>query len=320
MGAFKTVDAIKTVAILGAGNMGQGIAQVFAQAGRQVNLLDVDGPALDRALLRIRENIGTCVEGNLLSPEVGNAALTLIRPVLGLTQALQGVDYVVEAVVENLDLKKQLFRDADSLCPPDVIITSNTSSFKIADIASDMRHPERAVTTHFWMPAHIIPIVEVVGGDRADPAAVQVCCELLSEVGKKPVLVRKDVPGFVGNRMQHALVREAISIVEQGIATAEDVDTVAKLSFGARLPTTGPLESMDLAGLDLLLSIHNYLLRDLCRDTQPSPLLQRLVAQGKLGTKTGQGFRRWTAQEIEVTRRARDVDLISRMRDLVCNE
>ncbi|MGQ9676677.1 MAG: 3-hydroxyacyl-CoA dehydrogenase family protein [Chloroflexota bacterium] len=320
MGAFKAVDAIKTVAVLGAGNMGQGIAQVFAQAGRRVNLLDVDGPTLERALLRIRENIATCVEGNLLSPEMGDVALTLIRPVVGLAQALREADYVVEAVIEDLPLKKQLFREADSLCPPDVIITSNTSSFKIADIASHMTHPERAVTTHFWMPAHIIPIVEVVGGDKADPAAVQVCCELLSEVGKKPVLVRKDVPGFVGNRMQHALVREAISIVEQGIATAEDVDTVAKLSFGARLPVTGPLESMDLAGLDLLLNIHDHLLKDLCRDTQPSPLLRKLVAEGKLGTKTGQGFRKWTTDEIEGVRRAREADLIARMRDLACNK
>jgi 3-hydroxybutyryl-CoA dehydrogenase len=307
---------IKTVAVVGAGNMGQGIAQVFAQAGRQVNLTDANEAALEWGLKQIRRNVSVCVEGGLISPENGDAAVSAIRPFTYLPETLEEADYVVEAISEVLEHKRRLFCEMDETCPPDVILASNTSGLRIADIASGMTHPERAATNHFWMPAHLIPIVEVVGGERTNPKVVSICCELLAEAGKKPVIVCKDVPGFIGNRMQHALVREAISIVEEGIASAEDVDAVARLSFGLRLPVTGPLEAMDLAGLDLVLDIHSYLLESLSRDREPAPLLRQLVAAGKVGSKAGQGFRKWTPDQVEAINRAREADLIARLRSM----
>jgi 3-hydroxybutyryl-CoA dehydrogenase len=311
---LRGTKAIKTVAVVGAGNMGQGIAQVFAQAGRRVNLTDANEAALEHSLKQIRRNVGVCVESGLTSPENGDAALAAIRPFPCLWETLQEVDYVVESISEVLELKQRLFCEMDEACPPDVILASNTSGLRIGDISARMAHPERAATNHFWMPAHLIPIVEVVGGERTNPEVVKICCELLAEAGKKPVLVCKDVPGFIGNRMQHALVREAISIVEAGIASAEDVDAVARLSFGLRLPVTGPLEAMDLAGLDLLLNIHSSLLKNLSRDTEPAPLLSQLVAAGKVGSKAGQGFRQWTPEQVEAIKRAREADLIARLR------
>jgi 3-hydroxybutyryl-CoA dehydrogenase len=311
---LRETKAIKTVAVVGAGNMGQGIAQVFAQAGRWVNLTDVNEAAVEQSLKRIRRNVDVCVEGGLISPENGDAAVSAIRPFTRLLETLEEADYVVEAVSEVLELKQRLFCKMDEACPPDVILASNTSGLRIADIASGMTHPERAATNHFWMPAHLIPIVEVVGGERTNPEVVRICCELLAEAGKKPVVVCRDVPGFIGNRMQHALVREAISIVEQGIASAEDVDAVARLSFGLRLPATGPLEAMDLAGLDLVLDIQSYLLKSLCRDREPAPLLYQLVAAGKVGSKAGQGFHNWTPEQVEAIQGAREADLIARLR------
>lgn len=314
MKGIRSAAEIETVAVVGAGNMGQGIAQVFAQTGRRVNLLDVDEPTLERAVQRIASNVKACVEGGLLAAEQGDLALSALRPTTSLSDAVGAADYVVEAATESLPLKRSLFRAMDAICPPDVVLATNTSSFKIADIASDIAHPQRAITTHFWMPAHLLPLVEVVGSEKTDPEAIQVACDLLAGAGKVPVVVRKDVPGFIGNRLQHALVREAISIVNEGIADAEDVDTVVKLSFGMRLAITGPLEAMDLAGLDLVLSIHDYLLGDLCRETEPSPLLRALVAAGKLGSKTGEGFRRWTPEQAEAIKAARDADLMARLR------
>lgn len=316
MQAMRGTKGIKTVAVIGAGNMGQGIAQVFAQAGRRVHLTDTNQAALEQSLKQIRRNVSVCADRGLICAEDGDAAVSAIRPFIRLSETLQEADYVVEAISEVLELKQRLFCEMDETCPPDVILASNTSGLRIADIASGMTHPERAATNHFWMPAHLIPIVEVVGGEKTNPEVVRICCELLAEAGKKPVVVCRDVPGFIGNRMQHALVREAISIVEEGIASAEDVDAVARLSFGLRLPVTGPLEAMDLAGLDLVLDIHSYLLESLSRDKEPAPLLRQLVDAGKVGSKAGQGFRKWTPKQVEAINRAREADLIARLRSM----
>lgn len=314
VGVFRGIKAIKTITVVGAGNMGQGIAQVFALAGRRVNLTDTNEAALEQSLKQIRRNVSACVEGGLISSAEGHTAVAAIQPISRLREALEGADYVAEAIFEDLKTKQNLFCEMDAACPADVILATNTSGIRISEIAAFMIHPERAVTNHFWLPAHLIPIVEIVAGAKTDPEVVNISCELLTEAGKKPVVVCKDVPGFIGNRMQHALVREAVSIVDQGIASPEDVDAVVRLSFGLRLPVTGPLESMDLAGLDLVLGIESYLFKSICRDQEPSPLLSRLVAAGKLGSKTGQGFRNWTPEQVDALKQAREADLIARLR------
>jgi 3-hydroxybutyryl-CoA dehydrogenase len=314
MDFFRETKSIKTVAVVGAGNMGRGIAQVFAQTGRRVNLTDADESIIEKSLIQIERNVNGCVEGGLISSEKSNAILSYIMPFPCLDDALRDADYVVESINENLYQKQRLFCEIDEACPPDVIITSNTSGLRIADITADLSHPERTATTHFWMPAHLIPIVEVVSGEKTNPSVVIICCDLLTEAGKKPVVVCKDAPGFIGNRMQHALVREAISIVEEGIASAKDVDTVARLSFGLRLPITGPLEAMDLAGLDLVLDIQSYLLKYLSTSKEPARLLRCLVREGKVGSRSGQGFHNWTPEQVEAITRRREEDLIARIR------
>jgi 3-hydroxybutyryl-CoA dehydrogenase len=193
-------------------------------------------------------------------------------------------------------LKRELFAHLSRIAP-DAILASNTSVISIGEIAHEAVRPERVVGTHFWNPPHLIPLVEVTQAETTSFATVERTIALLAAVGKKPVHVKRDVPGFIGNRLQHALWREAIALVESGVCEAEVVDEVVKNSFGLRLSVLGPIENADLIGLDLTLAIHSYLVPHLSSRPGPSPLLRELVARGDLGMKTGQGFRRWTAAE-----------------------
>ncbi len=217
---------------------------------------------------------------------------------------------MVEAVSEKPDLKRGLFRELDSLCPPQTILATNTSVISITEIAQDTVNNERVVGTHFWNPPYLIPLVEVIPGRNSSSWALERTFDLLSSVGKYPVRVKKDVPGFVGNRLQHALWREAISIVEQGIADAETVDEVVKKGFGIRLPVLGPLENADMIGLDLTLQIHDYILKHIEDSPEPSPLLKEKVGKGELGFANGKGFKAWTPWEIEACRKGLQRHLI----------
>ena len=179
-------------------------------------------------------------------------------------------------------MKQKLFQEMDTLCPPDAILATNTSVISITEIAARAKGKGRIVGTHFWNPPYLIPLVEVVPGEGSSPQAVDQTFDLLKSVGKHPVKVKRDVPGFVGNRLQHALWREAISIVDQGIADAATVDEVIKNSFGIRLPVLGPMETADMVGLDLTLQIHNYILKHIERSTEPAPILRQKVEKGRI--------------------------------------
>ena len=233
-------------------------------------------------------------------PGVGLAPWNVSRHELVLNG--NGVPGIGEAVAEKLELKREIFQRLDAICPPDVILATNTSVISITEIAERARNKERIVGTHFWNPPYLVPLVEVVRGMHTSPQTVDGAYDLLKCVGKHPVRVMKDVPGFVGNRLQHALWREAISIVENGVADAATVDEVVKSGFGLRLPVLGPLENADLVGLDLTFQIHDYILKYLERSTQPSPLLKQKVEAGELGFKSGVGFQEWSEERISKTR------------------
>ena len=208
---------------------------------------------------------------------------------------------MVEAVFEDMDVKRSTFAMLEERCREDTIFCTNSSVMSPSLISRDLKRRGRFVGTHFWNPGHLIPLVEVVKSDATSDETAQTVMEVLAGVGKEPVLCKKDVPGFIANRMQHALWREAISIVENGIADAETVDKAVKYSFGLRLPQLGPLENADMVGMDLTWSIHDYILQYLEDSHRPSPLLEQLKAEGKQGFKTGEGFRKWTPEQIQET-------------------
>jgi 3-hydroxybutyryl-CoA dehydrogenase len=214
-----------------------------------------------------------------------------------LAEAVRDVDYVVEAVSENLPLKQKLFGEIERHARADTILASNTSVIPITAIMQGLQRRERALGTHWWNPPFLVPLVEVIETHWTAPDIVAWTMELHRTAGKKPAHVKKDVPGFIGNRLQHALWREAISLVEHGICDAETVDAVIKASFGRRLAVLGPLENADLVGTDLTLAIHDTVLPAIENRPGSSPYLQDLVADGKLGFKSGEGFRKWTPQQ-----------------------
>jgi len=277
------------IAVIGAGLMGHGIAQVFALAGHGVTITDTDVPTLASARDRILTNLRD------LGDDV--TAVERIRICTGVAEAVAEADFIVEAVREDLSIKQRLFADIEREARPDAILASNTSVIPITAIMGGLEHRARALGTHWWNPPYLVPLVEVIATEWTAPAAIDFTLRLHADIGKTPVHVKKDVPGFVGNRLQHALWREAISLVENDICDAETVDTVIKAAFGRRLAVLGPLENADLVGTDLTLAIHRIVLPAIDARPGPSPYLEKLVAQGKLGMKTGEGFRTWTPQQ-----------------------
>ena len=277
------------IAVIGAGLMGHGIAQVFALAGHDVTITDTIVQNLDSAKSRIAANLR----------ELGDDenAVERVEPCFDLAEAVRSADYVVEAVLENLSLKQKLFAEVERHVRPDTILASNTSVIPITAIMQGLNKRERAVGTHWWNPPFLVPLVEVIETEWTSPQTLAWTMELHRSAGKQPAHVKKDVPGFIGNRLQHALWREAISLVENGICDAETVDAVIKASFGRRIAVLGPLENADLVGTDLTLAIHETVLPAIDSRPGPSPYLQKLVADGKLGFKSGEGFRKWSADE-----------------------
>jgi 3-hydroxybutyryl-CoA dehydrogenase len=283
------------IAVIGAGLMGHGIAQVFAVAGHDVAVTDSHEPVLATVRDRIRANLQVL--------EQDAAAAERVRPVPDVRTAVAEADFVVEAAAEDLDVKRCLFAEIETFAPRDAILATNTSVIPISEIMRDLEFGHRAVGTHWWNPPFLVPLVEVIGTDRTAAEVIDRTMVLHTSIGKTPVHVKKDVPGFVGNRLQHALWREAISLVEHGICDAETVDTVVKSSFGRRLAVLGPLENADLVGTDLTLAIHRTVLPAIESAPKPSPYLEELVANGRLGMKSGIGFKAWTEEEQSATRK-----------------
>ena len=282
------------IAVIGAGLMGHGIAQVFALAGHDVTITDNHVLPLASAKDRILANLKD------LRDDV--AALERISVCASLAEAVAETDFIVEAVREDLAVKQQLFADIERAARSDAILASNTSVIPITAIMSGLQNRARALGTHWWNPPYLVPLVEVIATEWTSPGVINFTMKLHADIGKTPVHVKKDVPGFVGNRLQHALWREAIALVENDICDAETVDTVIKAAFGRRLAVLGPLENADLVGTDLTLAIHQTVLPAIDARPGPSPYLEKLVAQGRLGMKSGEGFRTWTTEQQAVLR------------------
>jgi 3-hydroxybutyryl-CoA dehydrogenase len=290
--------ATERIAVIGAGLMGHGLAQVFAQAGHQVAIHDPQPATLDSVHERVEQNMVAL--GGV--PPFANV-IERIRTFSDIAECVADADFVIEAVPEDLQLKRALFDRLQDLASGRAILATNTSVMPVGDVSAMVRDASRVVGTHWWNPPYVVPLVEVVQAVRTSEQTVSRTIDLLQRAGKQPVHVRRDIPGFVGNRLQHALWREAIALVADGVCDADTVDQVVILSFGPRLAVMGPLETAELVGLDMTLSIHEHVLADLNRDRNPSALLRDLVDRGDLGMKTGRGFRDWPPDAVDQARR-----------------
>jgi len=291
-------EDISNIAVIGAGMIAPGVAQVFATKNYNVRIFARRQEALRAAIERIRSALSTMAERGIgLQSEI-EPAISRIKTTTELSEAAADAHLVIECVSENLELKQQFFHNLDRLCPPETILATNTSVISITEIAAKARVKERILGTHFWNPPYLIPLVEVTKARDTSDEAMEATYQLMKNAGKHPVKCMKDVPGFIANRLQHALWREAISIVENDIADAATVDEAIKNSFAIRLPVLGPIENADMVGLDLTLSIHDYILKHLESSPNPSPLLREKVKRGELGFKTAQGFYSWSPEEI----------------------
>lgn len=300
----------KKAVVTGSGQMGPGIAYTLASVGIATEIFGRTGESAERGLeafVKILEVLSRerCLEAERVEP-----LKKLVSGTTDLEAAVGDADLVIESIPENLELKQKFFARIEKACSADTILTSNTSGLPATSIAKLLEHPQRFAVTHFWNPPHLMPLVEVVKGEKTAMSTVGILSDLLTQAGKKPVKVLKDTPGQLGNRLFQALIREAIYMVEEGIVSIEDVDTAVKNGLGRRFPVYGPLEHNDVVGLDTLYSIESYMFGSLCNDTEPSALITEKFNKGDLGVKTGRGFYDWQLRDSSEVIRKRDTFLL----------
>lgn len=290
---------INTVAVIGAGTMGVGIAHSFAEAGISVRMIDINTQVLERSLARVDANLRLFEEFSLLKedPSVILARIELISSD-NMTEEATGCDFIVESVPEVLDIKKKVFTYLDPLAP-EVIIASNTSSFTMDMLTEKMKTPQRMVGLHYFNPAHIIPAVEIHTGKETAGDVVERTRALMIKTGKKPVIVQKTVPGFIINRLTGAMEREIDFLIDEGIVTPEDLDVAVKASYGFRLACLGPMAAEDMIGLDTAARVSGNVFKVLSNKTEPSPVLIEKVEKGELGIKSGKGWYDYSGQTQE---------------------
>jgi 3-hydroxybutyryl-CoA dehydrogenase len=296
----------RKAAVIGTGMMGPGIAGTLALSGLHATIISRMKENAVKGLHVARAQIRLLADNGLVEGDRASRAAELLSATANLEEAVSAADITIESAPENMAFKQDLFARLDSIARPDAILTSNTSGLSITAIASRCRHQARVMTTHFWNPPHLMPLVEVVKGDQTSHDLAVAVKNLLARCGKVPVLVKKDRPGQLGNRLQMALVREAVNIVQEGIADVEEVDLAASAGFGLRLPVYGILEHQDVVGLDMGLGIVDYVTQDLNNEPKAPDLMRKLVAENKLGAKTGGGFYDWSRRDITEVRARRD--------------
>ncbi len=301
---------ISRVGVVGTGLMGSGIAAVFAAVGRTVFLYDKDPKRLDEATERI-VGIYEEMRGAGLTSLSQAEILSHIKPVSELAD-LRTVEFIIEAVPEVLEIKQALYRELETMVAERVILASNTSGFMPSKLSEFLAHPDRFIVAHFWNPPHAIPLVEVVPSQHTSAAVVERTIALLRESRAEPVLVEKEIPGFIGNRLQYAMLREALAIVRSGAASPEAVDTVMKASLGRRYATVGPLETADLGGLDTFLTIASHLMPELAKDEDVLELMRIRVEAGDTGLRSGKGFYPWPPERADQVIKRRNADLLRR--------
>ena len=306
-------DGIARVAVFGTGQMGPGTAVVAALAGCTVTLVGRSPEAVARGHAAVDAQLNFLAENKVITKREAKAARARLT-VTDDMHAAAPADLAVESIAENLALKQAFMHQLEDVFSPETIISSNTSALPITQIAALMKHPERCVTTHFWNPPHLMPLVDVIQGEKTSAQTVDRVYAFLKRCGKHPVIGRKDVPGQVGNRLLGAITREAAYMVQEGIASAEDVETAIKYGPGLRFPVYGPLEHADAVGLDLALAVQTTIAPSLCNSTEALPLLKRLVAEGNVGVRSGHGFYDWSRRDVTELRRQRDLFLVERLK------
>jgi 3-hydroxyacyl-CoA dehydrogenase len=312
---------VKNISVIGAGVMGHGIALAFALGGYRVFLNDINDALLTQAMNRIQAALDTFAEGGLIPRSSCQEALSRITATMDLKKALQEADFVTEAVLEDIAVKRKVFSEGiDLFCPEHSIIASNTSSLLLSDFSAGARRRNKIVVTHWFNPPHITPVVEVVKGPKTSTETLEITCALLQKIKKVPVKILKEVPGFIVNRLQMALIREVWSLWAQGIASPEDIDLAVKGSIGFRLACIGPLLTFDLAGLDLVYRVAENLFTAIDRSTTPPVALQKKIEAGDIGAKTGKGIFDYPAEKWMEIIKKRDQEMLQLLKWMYYSE
>jgi 3-hydroxybutyryl-CoA dehydrogenase len=303
-----TKDDIKQVAVIGAGLMGFGVALEYARFGYDVTIYNTREETSNAALTQIRQALDLMAETELITTGDAGQAYDRIKPFTDIAAAAEGADFVVESVLEVLDVKKQVFAQLDEVCPPPAILATNTSGLRVSDIASATKHPERVVATHYFQPPHFVPLVEVVPGEKTDPEVLRVTADLLRGLRKKVAVIEVEMPAFVGNRIQGAIGREIQSLIDLGVCTPETIDDVISYGFGRRMAYTGYFKRLDLIGLDFLYTAAKG------RGAEPWKPVAERVERGDLGMKSGKGFYDWPGDTAAQVHRKQNTELIRLMK------
>lgn len=308
-GSTAPPNSFDTVAVVGAGLMGHGIGVDFAVSGLGVTLYDADEEVLADSESQVRSALETLKRNDRI--EDVESVLDRVSWNGSLPEAVADADLVVEAVVEDADIKRTVFESIDEHAPSDAVLSTNTSGLSITDISEAVSDPDRVVGTHWFNPPYIVPLVEVVEGEHTSDTVAEATYDFLEETDKTPVRVRKDIKGFIGNRIQLAMVYEALSLLDRGVASAEEIDKAVKAGFGFRLPSLGIFEKVDQSGLEVHHEVEKYLMPELDRGTDPSPILEDLIEEGRTGIRSGQGIYDWSDSDPEEVYERRDEDLLS---------
>ena len=301
---------IEKLSILGSGTMGHSIALSASIAGLPVKIWGISKEDIERGQRDLQEKLEVLAGEDVIIEAEIKEIQDRIEFMTSMKECITDATFIIEAVPENLELKQDLYKQLDQQCGTDVIMASNTSGLSPTAIAASMVHPERMVVTHFWNPGHLIPLVEVVRGEKTSDATIKRALALLTAMGKKPIEVKKDILGSVVNRLQYALFREAQNILEMGAATVEDIDAAVRYSIGRRLPITGPFMTADMGGLDVFDDISGYLFQDLSSVPASLGKMRMLVDEGKYGQKNGRGFYEWTPEFSNQMNQQREKELI----------
>ncbi|MDX2447639.1 MAG: 3-hydroxyacyl-CoA dehydrogenase family protein [Desulfobacterales bacterium] len=305
------LKSIQQVTIIGAGRMGLGIGQEIATAGTPVSFYDIDTDQLAKLKPQIEDNLKRLVETRVITKSVVKPTMARITVSEVLKEAVNDADLVIEAVVENLELKKKIFKTLDRLCPEHTILASNTSSLMPGMLASVTQRVDRVLVAHYFYPAYLMPLVEIVRSEHTSEESVNTIFTFLKTMGKKPIVCQKEVPGFIANRLQIILEREAFHMVQRGIASAQDVDRAVKYSFGRRLGVAGPFEILEHnEGYDMTVACEKYILPDMDTSDESYPLILEMVKKNKIGLRSREGFYKWTPEFAEKWEKQMEKNLI----------